>query len=348
MFNLYRWGRSVLQKNITAHDIANHLGISQSTVSRVFTPGASVSEKTRRRVLEAAELLGYRPNMLARSLITKKTNMIGLVMGDIDNPFYPEVLSKLSGELKKRQYNVLLLNAENDDVPSESLIQFLGYNIEGLVVTDVLLSSSIVSQFAELDIPIVLFNRYTTNAHCHTVCCDNMDGGRRIGEYLLRTGHRRLAFISGDPNTSTSQDREKGFRDALLNEGLHFMTESGGYTYEMAYEAANRLFLRADRPDAIFCANDIMAIGAIDAAKKLGVRVPEDVSIIGFDNIKPAAWAGYDLTTWTQPVDRMIEATIDLLLEKIEEPDRRSQADYQWIKGHLVERNTVMTRNKND
>lgn len=330
-----------MQKHVTAHDIAKHLGISQSTVSRVFTPGASVSEDTKKRVLEAAEQLGYRPNMLARSLITRKTNMIGLVMGDIDNPFYPEVLSNLSGELKKRGYNVLLLNSENDRIHGEELSLFLAYNIEGLVVTDVLLSSSVVDHLAELNIPIVLFNRYNQSLHCHTVCCDNVDGGYRIGEYLISRGHRRLAFIAGNPNTSTSQDREKGFRDALMKYGYNLITETGYFTYEGAFEAASRLLTSVEPPDAIFCANDIMALGAIDAAKKLGVRIPDGVSIIGFDDIKPSSWEGYALTTWKQPLERMIQATIDLLLGSIEEKGQMNQGISKWIKGELVERNTV-------
>ncbi|TVY11331.1 LacI family DNA-binding transcriptional regulator [Paenibacillus cremeus] len=335
----------MVQKPVTAHDIAKHLGVSQSTISRVFTPGASVSEDTKKRVLEAAELLGYRPNLLARSLITKKTNMIGLVMGDIDNPFYPEVLSKLSGELKQRGYNVLLLSSENDNLQSEELSPFLAYNIEGLIVTDVLLSSSVVTHLTELDMPMVLFNRYHPSSHGHTVCCDNVDGGYRIGEYLIQSGHRRLAFIAGNPNTSTSQDREKGFREALTKYGHNLIIDHGGYTYEGGFEAASRLLTSVEPPDGIFCANDIMALGAMDAARKIGVHIPDDVSIIGFDDIKPASWAGYALTTWTQPVEQMIQAAIDLLLASIEEKGQMQQQGVsQWIKGQLVERETVKHR----
>lgn len=336
-----------MQKNITASDVAKSLGMSQSTVSRVFTPGASVSEETRKKVLQAASELGYRPNALARSLITRKSNIIGIVMGDIRNPFYPDVLSKFSKELSKKGYHVLFVNAENEKLSSDEVNQFLEYNVEGAVVTDASLPSSVASYLKENQIPIVMFNRYNQDSLFHAVSCDNVDGGYQIGRYLIEKGHRKFAFISGTQNTSTSKDREKGFRNALVESGFNLITDDGDYTYEGANAAALRLLGSNQPPDAIFCANDIMALGVIDAAKKLGVRIPEDVSIVGFDDISLAEWTAYSLTTWKQPVNEMIEATIDLLLNDIKQKGSNNKPQNKSIQGNLVERSTVYDRTKN-
>jgi DNA-binding LacI/PurR family transcriptional regulator len=333
-----------VQRSVTASDVAKYLGMSQSTVSRVFTPGASVSEETRKKVLEAARELGYRPNAMARSLITKKSNMIGIVMGDIKNPFYPEVLSKFSRELGRRGYHVLFVNAENDQLSGDEVNQFLEYNVEGVVVTDALFTSSVANYFKDNNIPIVLFNRYSQDPLFNAVACDNVDGGYQIGKYLIEKGHHHFAYISGTQNTSTSHDREKGFRNALVENGFNLITDSGEYTYEEAYQAALRLLNSKNPPDAIFCANDIMALGAIDAAKEIGVRIPEDASIVGFDDISMGAWSAYSLTTWKQPVNEMIEATIDILLGDIKKSKSESLSVNKSIKGHLVERKSVAQR----
>lgn len=333
-----------MQKQVTASDVAKFLGISQSTVSRVFTPGARVSDETRTRVLRAAQELGYRPNVLARGLITKKTRIIGLAMGDVQNPFYPDILSKFTKELRKRGYHVLFVNIDNDFIEEDEMSQFLDYSVEGVIVTSALLSSSVVSQFMDHKIPIVLFNRYHQNPVCHSVSCDNIDGGCQIGEYLIKTGHKRIAYIAGNPNTSTSQDREQGFRRALNQYGYPLMTELGHFTYEGGYAASKRLLNSIQPPDAIFCANDIMALGAMDAAKELGLRIPQDVSFVGFDDIHLASWSGYSLTTWQQPVEEMIQFSIELLLNQIENKDQGQEIVSKWIKGSLIERKSVANR----
>lgn len=337
-------GKKLMQRNVTASDVARYLGMSQSTVSRVFTPGASVSEETKRKVLGAARELGYRPNAIARSLITKKSNIIGIVMGDIKNPFYPDVLSKFSRELSKKGYHVLFFNAENDQLIGDEVNQFLEYNVEGVIVTDALLTTSVESYFNENNIPIVMFNRYNPNSFTHAVYCDNVDGGYQIGKYLIETGHRSIAFISGTHNTSTSKDREKGFRNALVESGVNLITDDGDYTYEGGFQAALRLLSSINRPDAIFCANDIMALGAIDAAKEIGMSIPKDVSIIGFDDISLAAWFGYSLTTWKQPVNQMVEETIKMLLNLIDQKESYSSPVYKSLKGCLIERKSVTQR----
>ncbi|HWO96659.1 MAG TPA: LacI family DNA-binding transcriptional regulator [Bacillus sp. (in: firmicutes)] len=332
------------KKQVNATEVARLAGVSQSTVSRVFTPGANVSEKARRRVLEAAKELGYRPNALARGLIMNKTNIVGLVMRNIQNPFYPEILDKFTKGLGAKGYHVLFVHTENDEIQQEEITQFLEYNVEGVIVTDALLSSNVVSNLSENDIPVILFNRYIKDFPCHAVCCDNYNAGKRIGDYLLKQGHQRFAYIAGHRNTSTSYDRERGFREVLRQQEIEPVVEEGHYTYEEAYQAALRLLKENQPPDAIFCANDIMALGAMDAAKSLGLTIPKDVSIVGFDDITMASWPPYSLTTWQQPVDEMIEATIRILLSVINEENEEPVS--MFIPGTLIERTSVKSSGK--
>ncbi|WP_375088447.1 LacI family DNA-binding transcriptional regulator [Peribacillus sp. RS7] len=327
------------KKSVNAMEVAKLANVSQSTVSRVFTPGSNVSEKTKRKVKEAASTLGYRPNAFARGLIMNKSNMIGLAMKDIQNPFYHEVLGKFSKGLREKGYHVLFVYTENDEIQQEEIAQFLEYNVEGVIVTDAFLSSNVVSHLHENNIPVILFNRYSKDIPCHSVSCDNYTAGRRIGEYLLEQGYSKLAFITGRKNTSTSQDRQRGFCEFLKSKGIDPVIEEGDYTYDGAYEAALKLLTQENRPEVIFGANDITALGAIDAAKTLNLSIPEDIAIVGFDNIQMASWPSYSLTTWEQPVDEMIELTINTLL--IEMNQKGSNSKPTLVSGRLIERNTT-------
>ncbi|MCD7035136.1 LacI family DNA-binding transcriptional regulator [Metabacillus sp. GX 13764] len=322
-------------KHVNAMEVARAAGVSQSTVSRVFTPGASVSAKAREKVLKAANQLGYRPNALARGLIKKKTNMIGLVMGDIKNPFYPEILEKFTQGLQEKGFQVLFVQAANEEIQQEEITQFFEYNVAGVIVTDALLSSNVSSRLSEKGIPAVLFNRYTEDASCHYVCCDNFQAGKEIAEYLAERGHRRCAYIAGKANTSTSLERERGFREGLKERQQNCTVEHGNFTYEGGYQAVLRLLKKSSPPDAVFCGNDIMALGAVDAAKSLGIKL----SVIGFDDISMASWPPYRLTTWQQPVDEMVLLTIQHLLSEMGNESKGPAA--VMLKGKLVERDSV-------
>lgn len=333
------------KKPVNAMEVAKLANVSQSTVSRVFTPGSNVSEKTKKKVLEAAQILGYRPNALARGLIMNKTNMVGLAMRDIQNPFYHEVLGKFTKGLREKGYHVLFVYTENDEVQQEEIFQFLEYNVEGIIVTDALLSSKVVSQMHENHIPVILFNRYSQDRSCSSITCDNYSAAKQIAEFLYKQGYRKLAYLTGRKNTSTSQDRQRGFCEFLQAKGISPTIEEGDYTYETAYQAALRLLKRSDRPEAIFAANDITAFGVLDAAKSLDVSVPDDVAVVGFDNIKMAGWPSYELTTWEQPVDEMVEMTIDSLLNEMK--NKSAEPVIRHVSGRLIERATTKN-SKND
>ncbi len=309
-------------KRVTSIDVARLANVSQSAVSRTFSPNAAVSAKTRERVLAAARQLGYTPNALARSLITRRTNIVGVVMADMTNPFYPTVLEELVRQLSNAGRQVLLLTTTPDRQIDDLLPLLLQYQVDAVVIASATISSAMAGVLTGRGTPVVLFNRHVPGAQVSAVMCDNVEGGRLVANLLLDAGHRRVAYIAGKPDTSTNIDRETGFGDRLRERGaappLH---EQGAYTYEAGYDAATRLLDRSERPTAIFCANDIIALGALDAARSAcRLRVPEDVSVIGFDDIPAAAWPSYQLTTIRQPVEQMVAVAVDLLTQALTHP----------------------------
>ena len=304
---------------VSSVEVAKLAGVSQATVSRVFSAATSVSPETRARVLAAARRLGYRPNAIARSLNQRSTRMIGIVLIRFMNPFYARLLQEFTAKLQGLGYWTLLLNVQNGAELEEVLPMALQYQVDGIIITSALLSSNLADECARLGTPVVLFNRYSLDTRVHAVCCDNVAGGRMVADALLDAGHARIAYIAGEPGSSTNRDREMGFCERLAERGAGLYARAGGdYTYESGYQAAVELLRMDPRPDAIFCANDLMAMAAIDAARgEMNLRIPDDLSIIGFDDIPMAAWPQYNLTTVHQPIDRMVDVTLDVLLSAI-------------------------------
>lgn len=332
-------------KRITSIDVARVAGVSQSTVSRTFGSGAKVSAESREKVLTAARELGYKPNVIARSLITHRTNIIGIVMADFTNPFYTNILEKLTQELHGIGLQVLLFNVAPDQDIDDMLPLVLQYQVDAIVITSATLSSEMADECARLGTPVILFNRYIPGANASAVSCDNVAGGRQAADLLLEAGYRRLAYVAGKEHTSTNVDREQGFSDRMREQGQSdWIREPGAYTYESGHRAALRLLERDDPPEGVFVANDIMALGVIDRARELGIAVPDELAVIGFDDIPAASWPAYSLTTIRQPVNRMIEATLELLIERIEEP--QAEPVSKFLAGVLIERDSVRLRER--
>lgn len=328
------------KNRVTAHDVARAAGVSQSAVSRAFTPGASVAGETRRKVLEAARSLGYRPNAFARSLITRQSRMVGLVVSELANPFYPGVLEAISRELQAQGYHALLFFTGREEA-DEGLQGILQYPVAGLLMVSATLSSALARECADAGIPVVLLNRDVPDAPTVSVTADNVAGGYAVADFLARGGHRRIAYIAGDPDASTSQEREQGFNNALEANGLRcYRREVGYYTVDGARQAARELFAGKDRPDAVFVANDYMAFSVLDVLRdEFGLRVPEDVSVVGYDDVAQAAWPSYRLTTMEQPADLMVTHAVEALLTSIREgsPGRTRVV----LPGELVVRETA-------
>jgi DNA-binding LacI/PurR family transcriptional regulator len=318
-----------IKTTVTSHDVARLAQVSQSAVSRTFTPGASVSPATRAKVQDAARKLGYRPNAIARTLSTRRSRIIGLVISRLDNLFYPIVLEQLSQRLRRDGYHVLLFVTdarETDNVMQE----ILQYQVDGIVMMSTVLSSGLAGSCAVAGIPVVLFNRMSYKpVHqgypAGSVTSDNYEGGRAVAHYLVESGHQKVAFIAGLEVSSTSLERESGFREGLREKGRRCFARSvGNFSFDDAKLAARDLFssrLGDDAlalPDAVFVASDHMAFAVMDVLRmELNLRIPEDVSVVGFDNVPQAAWGSYQLTTVEQNIPPMVEAAVSLLLDQI-------------------------------
>ena len=315
-----------MAEKVTSLQVAQLAGVSQSAVSRVFTPGASVSKKTEDKVRKAAAELGYRPNVLARAMVSGKSRIIGLVVGYLDNYFYPEALEKLSNALQEQGYHVLIFMASRsagniDDVMDE----ILDYQVDGVILASVPMSSDIAMRCQQAGVPVVLFNRSQDIENITSVTSDNYAGGRKVAEFLIAGGHKRIAYIAGWQGASTQRDREAGFRAVLSAAGQSVVAyDVGQFHTEDARAAARRVFDVApeDRPDAVFVANDHMAFAVMDVIRfELGLRIPEDISVVGYDDVPPAAWPAYNLTTIRQRANLMVAETVAALFEHIDTPN---------------------------
>jgi DNA-binding LacI/PurR family transcriptional regulator len=327
---------------VTSLQVAKRAGVSQSAVSRVFTPGASASKKTADKVRKAAKELGYRPNVLARSLITGKSRIIGMVVAYLDNYFYPAAIEKLSVALQEKGYHVLVFMAAPTvgDV-EEVMHEILDYQVDGMILASVSLSSMLAAKCEELGVPVLLFNRDQDDQRLSSVTTDNFTGGRAVAGHLLDCGYRKLGYIAGFEGASTQRDREQGFRAGLAQAGLEIHARGvGNFSHEESRHATRKMFDRPDRPDAVFVCNDHMAFAVMDTLRsELGLRIPQDAGVAGFDDVPIAAWPAYDLTTYSQPLDRMVTETVATLIDRIESgnPDPRRLR----LEGRLVVRKST-------
>ena len=326
---------------VTAAEIAKRAGVSRSAVSRTFTPGASVSDPVRARVLEAAGELGYRVNRLARSLNHARSNLVGLVAADLQQPFHAECLAKLSTALLEDGFQCMLLNAANADRDMGSLIErVLEYRVCAIVVMNGTPPSRIVKECVENGVPVILVNRLMPGFAVDTVVADNAGGGRAAAEHLLAAGCRKLAVVSSAAHTSSLLGRLHAFRDRAAEADVPVRVWQEGATDYAAGRKAALELLAKGRIDGAFCVTDLLALGFLDAARlDRGRRVPQDLSVIGFDDIPQAAWQAYQLTTFRQPVQLLTEQVMQVIRQRAETP--ASPRDVFTLPARLVVRATV-------
>jgi DNA-binding LacI/PurR family transcriptional regulator len=343
MTDLSRRRRASAQ--VTAEDVARVLGLSQSTISRAFSVSASIAEETRARVMKTATALGYKPNVIARSLTTRRTNIVAIVMENLTDPFYPLVLDALAQRIQACGCQTLLFVPAHGESVEDSLTTLLQYQVDAIVITSATLSSTMVRTCALRDTPVVLFNRYVPDLEIHAVSCDNAAGGRQVADYLVQRAHVRPAYVSGQPDATTNLDRKRGFVSRLEELGVRswLLEEGGSYSYEAGFAAAKRLAARRERPDAIFFASDVMAFGGMEALRAAGLRIPEDIGVVGFDDVPAASWPSNSLTTVRQPVQEMVAAAIDRVGLGAS-GFMPGAAETRLIPGTLIERTTTMDR----
>lgn len=306
----------------TAQDVAKAAGTSQSAVSRVFTPGTSVSPDLRKRVIKIANEMGYRPNAIARSLITRKSSMVAVTMASMHNAYNSELLECLTAGLQDQGFQVLLFSAPHGASANLLLEQIMRYQVEAVILGSTGLSPLQASECQLAGVPVIMFNPSLDDTEVSVVLGENERAGEIIGEFLVEGGHKHMAFVAGHENTVGSHDRQKGFTRAVVGAGLPAPTVvNGEYNIARTAQAMRELLMRSDRPDAIFCSNDSTALICLDVARyEFGLSVPRDLSIIGFDDMAQSRLPCYDLTTYAQPVKPMADLTIGMIRDFARDP----------------------------
>ncbi|WP_071795343.1 LacI family DNA-binding transcriptional regulator [Natronohydrobacter thiooxidans] len=326
---------------VTLKDVAERAGVSRSAVSRTFTEGASVSAKTRAKVEAAAHALGYSPNALASSLTTGRTKLIGLVSNNFHNPLFLEVFDLFTRGLQDRGLRPLLVNLSHETDPANSVRMLRQYSVDGVIVASSTLPPSFAEAFRDAGVPVVhSFGRYTTSPHVHVVGIDNIACGRMAAEALIARGHRRVAFMGGPEAATSTQDRARGFLDAIAaHPGITAsVSYASAYSFEAGRAEMARL-LQSDPAEAYFGGDDVLSIGALSAMADKGLRVPQDIGIIGLNDMAMARWENINLTTIRQPIPEIIAASIDLVIGTIERPDRHPET--RLFPCRVIERGTL-------
>ncbi|MEH6583117.1 MAG: LacI family DNA-binding transcriptional regulator [Halioglobus sp.] len=322
-------GKSTRQENfasskrhVTSYDVAQHAGVSQSAVSRCFKPDASVSKKMRERVMKSVKELGYFPNAIARGLITRRSNMVAVIVSNLN--YYPEVLSELSARFSERGVHVLLFTLNHESDVGRTLNEVWQYQVDG-VIAAAHLTPEQVEAFSERNVPLVFYNRSYSDMPISSVACDQVEGERSLVSVLAGSaGHKSFAVISGPKDSVVSMQRTQGALDRLNELGISDIDQaSGDYSYDSGRRAILEIVSRrGGAPDAVICANDMMAMGCMDGLRyKLNLDIPGDVSVVGFDGVRAAAWSSFDLATIQQPVESMAEAAVSMLLDRVDNYD---------------------------
>ncbi len=311
-----------MQRGATSYDVARRAGVSQSAVSRCFKQGASVAPRTREKILAAARELNYFPNAIAQGLITRRSNLVAVIISNLTNLYYPEVLAELTQRLSAQGIRVLLFSLAAESDVDEVLDQVWRYRVDGAIVAARLHPDQLAA-FADRGVPVVLYNRIGEGVPVASVCCDSVSGEHALVEALVDGDHQVFGIIAGPADSYVGEERVEAARQRLQQLGRDCRIVRGNIDYGSGDAGLKQLMQMTDRKlDALICANDLMAIGAIDSARiNFGIEVPRSLSVVGFDGVGPATWLAYQLTTIRQPVRRMTEAAVAMLIERIERPE---------------------------
>lgn len=327
---------------VTSHDVARLAGVSQPTVSRALRPDSQVSAVTRERVRQAAETLGYVPSELGRSLSTRSTRQIAMV-ADVDNPLYPLLVGPLHDAFAAQGYRMVLLAERDEDLGGDD--RLLDGSVDGAVLTTSQRNASLPLQLHERGLPFVQLNRVSDLIEADSVTADNAVGGRLVADLLVGLGHQEIGAIFGPKETSSAAERERGFRAGLRAGGIRLSRQQvvrGWFTYQVGFDGMRRLLAGGDPPTAVFCSNDIVAVGALNALTAGGLRAPDDVTVVGFDDLAIASWPVFALTTVRVDFAAMAGRSAELLLDRLSRPGRRPV--HQRMPVDLVTRSTHRSR----
>ncbi|WP_028745706.1 LacI family DNA-binding transcriptional regulator [Rhizobium mesoamericanum] len=328
----------------SAQEVAERAGVSRSAVSRTFTPGASVSAETRRRVLEAAEALGYHVNELARGLMRNESGIVCLIVSDVATPYRSHLLSELTLLLQNSGKVAMLINTDRSNGSVDrALRQAIRYRADASIILSGMPDKSIAQLCLRSGQRLVLVNRDDEQPGPLRINLDDYEAAGRVVTAFVRAGCRRLAFANSEVGTPSLMARERGFVAAASALGIEVFVERHGWTgYEAGKVLAQRMLTRAERPDAVFCATDLLACGFMDAARhQFALSVPNQLCLAGFDDIEQASWSSYNLTTFAQPVSAIASKAVEWLSHPQPEDDSTSQGQSIRLHAELVWRGSI-------
>lgn len=330
---------------VTLKDVAERAGVSRSAVSRTFTDGASVSTKMREKVEAAAQELGYHPNALASSLTTGRTKLIGLVSNNFHNPIFLEVFDLFTRALQDVGLRPLLVNLSDETDPANSVRMLRQYSVDGVVVASSTLPPSFSTAFKDAGVPVVnSFGRFASAPEVDIVGIDNVECGRMAARTLVERGYTRIGFLGGPKSATSTQDRFTGFVSELVKHSGITCSHSyaGFYSFNAGREEMSRL-LKDNPAEAYFCGDDVLSIGALSAIKDFGLKVPEDIGIIGLNDMEMAGWENINLTTIRQPIQKIVTASIEQIVSMLQ-GKHKDQPKARIFPCEVVERGTLRQR----
>jgi LacI family transcriptional regulator len=312
----------VTRKGITLKDVAGAAGVSRATAARALNSYGYVGDETARRVLEAAEKLGYRANRVAQALRNGQLPLIGFVPGDIQNPFFARIAHDLDVELRKQGHNLLIASSEENVAQERELLESLrSLGVRGLVLAPASTTDSQhIVELARDGVPIALVDRVARNVRCDSVVVDNEGGVREAVDYLIANGHRRIGFLRDDSQIFTALERLAGYQNALHAHGIEeddSLIAVSRSAVEHAIDATIRLFSRRDRPTALFTVDSLMTQGALLGLRSMGLAIPQDVALIGFDDFNLATFTDPQITVVAQPTAEIGPLAASMLLERL-------------------------------
>ncbi|MEM6694070.1 MAG: LacI family DNA-binding transcriptional regulator [Pseudomonadota bacterium] len=330
---------------VTFRDVAALAGVSPSTVSRCFTEGASISAKTRARIEKAADQLGYRPNALASSLTTGRTKLVGLVSDNFQNPIFLEVFDRFTRGLQDRGLRPLLVNLSHQTDPASSVRMLQQYSVDAAIVASSTLPVEFAESFEAAGIPVVhSFGRYAEKPRVNVVTINNFEAGRMAARALVDCGYQRIAMLAGPGSATSTQDRLAGFLEAMDAEPNVAVSTSyaRAYSFDAGWDAMRALIAEGDLAEAYFCGDDVLSIGALSALEDAGYRVPDDVGILGFNDMEMARWRNIDLSTIHQPIDEIVRLSIESVGNMLSSPVAMAPRAH-LLSCRIVHRGTLKT-----
>lgn len=333
-----------MNQHVTIRDVAAAAGFSVNTVSRALNDKPDVSPATKSRVLEAAHRLGYRPNKLARGLRSNKTQTIGVIVADIANPFFGAVVKGVEQAARERNWSLILGNAdENYEREKEAIQVMLAEQVDGLLITPCQKERKTIENLKCTGLPFVLLGRRFDDLATDYVVPDEVQGGFLATKHLLEMGHTRIAMINAPLYISSAQKRLEGYKKALNQYGVKVdesLITSQALTVEEGYRVAKSILRSSHRPTAVFAYSDFVAFGVMKAIREAGLRIPEDIAVVGFDDVEFSSCLEVPLTTIESPKERMGREATKVLLEKIENKTHDSRREIKLEVKLIVRQST--------